>query len=154
MFKRVFIVAKTVLGGATRRSITGLPIHSTIRYFVNFIALFELALSILKVCNFWRSNTASQNHTVIRQVLISLANLVLSSGLAQWKFRRSNSHSLTRLVELVITRLAPFHYFFLLCSILQISVVALLLNPYTWKSSVFHQLLAQKKLLRTLNLSK
>lgn len=81
MFKRVFIVAKTVLQGATRRSITGLPIHSTIRYFVTSITLFKLALSILKVCNFWRSNTTTQNHSVIRQVLISLANLVLSSGL-------------------------------------------------------------------------
>ena len=38
---------------------------------------FALVLSILKVCNFERSNTALRNYSIICQLLLSLAYLVL-----------------------------------------------------------------------------
>ncbi|WMV09078.1 hypothetical protein MTR67_002463 [Solanum verrucosum] len=75
-------------------------------------------------------------------------------GLAHLNFTWSSSHLVTRQVDMAITRFNFLHTFSLLCSSLQISVLALFLNPYTLKSRVLHQLLAQNKHLRTLILYK
>ncbi|WMV59044.1 hypothetical protein MTR67_052429, partial [Solanum verrucosum] len=55
--------------------------------FGQFHCLFSLAFSILKFYNFGRSNSASWNRSVTRQLLLSLADLIFS-------FRASHTRTL------------------------------------------------------------
>uniref|UniRef100_M1DA58 Uncharacterized protein n=1 Tax=Solanum tuberosum TaxID=4113 RepID=M1DA58_SOLTU len=56
----------------------GLADHLGDPPFAHFHHLSTLTFSILKFCNFGRSNTASRNHSAIRRLLLSLTDLVLS----------------------------------------------------------------------------
>ncbi|KAG5571879.1 hypothetical protein H5410_061645 [Solanum commersonii] len=140
MFETIFIVAKNMLRRAIQCSKSSSPITSAIRPLVSSITFL-----------LWPSASSSS---------ITLGDLTLyhgttrRHGLAHWNFRRDGGHSATRQRDSAITRPSFLHSFSSLRSFLQISVHGLFLNPNTWKSRILHQLLAQKKHLRTTNLSK
>ncbi|KAG5615838.1 hypothetical protein H5410_015662 [Solanum commersonii] len=121
MCENIFIVAKNVLRKTIRRSKLGSLIRLAICPLVNDFTFFP-----------WPSFSSS-------------------SRLTHWNFRRSRGHSVNRQRDLAITKLSFLCSFSSLYSSLEVSVHSLFLYPYTWKSRVFHQILAQNKHLRTLN---
>jgi len=97
-----------------------------------FYRLFALSLNILKSCNFGKSLFTSRNYSVIRRLPLFYRRLgFFPQGWYTGTLGSQISHSAIRQVLVAIIRLAFLHFFSFFCSLLLVSILALLLNPNT-----------------------